>query len=121
MPVPAIQVPAKYDMNAYQGSTFVWASTFTYDDDPIDLTSAVVTMTIKGQRGKFAPIIWQGSTTTSGVAVGVAVNAVTITIPAVDTEDLPAGSLVYELDITEGVINYTYLTGRFVVNTEVDS
>lgn len=121
MPVPAVQIPAKYDMSCYQGSTYVWTSTFTYDDDPIDLSSAVVSMTIKSERGKFAPVIWQGSTATSGVAVGIAVNALTVTIPAADTEDFPAGSLVYEIDITEGVINYTYLTGRFVVNTEVDS
>lgn len=121
MALPSVHQPKYYDLNAYQGSTFVWSFSVEYLGQPVNLTNTVVSMTVKRQRGKSVPVVWQGSTNTNGVAVGVAVNAVTVTIPASEMDDLPAGSLVYEVDFTEGIINYTYLTGQFVVGTEVDN
>ena len=34
--------------------------------------------------------------------------------------NIPAGGLVYELDLTESGATYTYLTGQFIVGMEVD-
>jgi hypothetical protein len=121
MALPSVHQPKYYDLNAYQGSTFVWSFNVEYLGQAVDLSNTVVSMTIKRQRGKNVPVVWQGSTATTGVAVGVAVNKVTVNIPAAEMDDFPAGSLVYELDFTEGIINYTYLTGQFVVGTEVDN
>jgi hypothetical protein len=121
MALPSVHQPKYYDLNAYQGATFIWSFSVEYQGSGVNLSNTTVSMTIKRQRGANVPVIWQGSTATTGVAVGIATNVVTVNIPAADMEDFPAGSLVYEMDFTEGIVNYCYLTGQFVVGTEVDN
>ena len=86
------------------------------DDNPIDLSGCTIVMTIKRQRGGNVPAIWTGSTTGGEITVtGVNNNTVNVYLDG----DYPAGALVYDVEFAEGGRIITYLTGQFVVTTEV--
>jgi hypothetical protein len=119
MSLPAANTPAQLDKKAYQGSDFNWGFTVTTNNTNVDLTNTFVEMTVKRQRGKNVPVLWKGNTTNGYVSV-TSVNRVDINIPKAEMADLPAGSLVYEVDFSETGATYTYLTGQFIVGMEVD-
>jgi hypothetical protein len=124
MALPNTDTAGTWNKSAYQGDTFVWE--FDVEEGaegfetPVDLSSAVVTMTIKKVRGATVADLWTGSTTDGAIVIGgVGNNAVNITIPATDMADIPAGSWQYDIQFVEGGVVHTYLTGAFTVTAEV--
>lgn len=117
MPLPYVDTAGVWDLVAYQGDTRTWSFSMNDQDlNPIDLSNATITMTIKRQRGAGVPAVWQGSTTTGEITVaGVDDNVVTIYFDG----DYPAGALVYDVEFVKNGKRITYLTGQFVVKTEV--
>lgn len=121
MSIPYIDTAAIWDWSMYQGDTRVFSfSVEDNDDDPIDLTGVVITMTIKKQRGASVPSIYTATTTSGAIVVsGAGVNTVTITIPATNTAMFPSGALVYDIEFVLGSQVVTYITGTITVQTEV--
>jgi hypothetical protein len=121
MALPFVDNAGVWNWTMYQGDTRSW--NFALEDpdgNPIDVSNAVITMTIKRQRGGNVPLIWSGSTTSGDITVGGNDNnVVSIIIPASESEDFPGGSLVYDVEFTEGAVNITYLTGTITVSVEV--
>jgi len=119
MSLPALNSPATKDKKAYQGSNFNWGFTVNYNNASVDLTNSFVEMTVKRQRGKDVPVVWKGNSTNGEITISN-VNRIDISIPKTAMTNIPAGGLVYELDLTESGATYTYLTGQFIVGMEVD-
>lgn len=119
MSLPAVNSPAQKDKKAYQGSNFNWGFTVNFNNVAVDLTNSFVEMTIKRQRGKDVPVIWKGNTTNGYVNI-TNTNRIDISIPKTIMTNIPAASLVYEIDFNESNATYTYLTGQFIVGMEVD-
>jgi len=117
MPLPYVDTAGVWDLVAYQGDTRVWSFTMVDNNsNPINVSGAVITMTIKRQRGGSVPAIWTGSTTGGEITVtGAGSNTVNVYLDG----DYPAGSLVYDVEFVESGRTITYLTGQFVVTTEV--
>jgi hypothetical protein len=117
MPLPYVDTAGVWDLVAYQGDTRTWSfAIIDNDNNPVDLSSATITMTIKRSRGKNVPTIWSGSTTDSRITVsGDDDNVVNVFLDG----DYPAGSLVYDVEFEENNRIITYLTGQFVVTMEV--
>jgi hypothetical protein len=86
------------------------------DMQPIDLSGSAITMSIKRQRGANVPDVWVGSTANGKVSIGgTSSNVVAISFDG----DYPAGALVYDVEFVKDGRTVTYLTGQFVVKTEV--
>jgi hypothetical protein len=117
MPLPYVDTAGVWDLVAYQGDTRMWIFNIVdNDDNSIDLSGCTIVMTIKRQRGGNVPAIWTGSTTGGEITVtGVNNNTVNVYLDG----DYPAGALVYDVEFAEGGRIITYLTGQFVVTTEV--
>jgi len=123
MALPNADTAGIWNKSAYQGDTFVW--TFSVNvagtpPTPVNLSNAVITMSIKKVRGATVAELWTGSTTDGAIVVsGANNNSVTITIPATDMGDIPAGSWQHDIQFVEAGIVKTYLTGAFTVTSEV--
>lgn len=117
MPLPYVDTAGVWDLVAYQGDTRVWSFTMVdNNDNPINVSGATITMTIKRIRGANVATVWEGSTTGGEITVtGAGSNTVNVYLDG----DYPAGSLVYDIEFVEGGRIITYLTGQFVVTTEV--
>lgn len=117
MPLPYVDTAGVWDLVAYQGDTREWSFTIVdNNDNPIDVSGATITMTIKRQRGANVAVVWEGSTTGGEIVViGPDNNNVVVSLDG----DYPAGSLVYDMEFVEGGRTITYLTGQFTVTTEV--
>jgi len=116
MSLPYVDDAGVWDLTAYQGDTRVWAFTVQQNSTAVNLTGVTITMTIKRTRGANVPVIWQGSTGTGEVTIGgVGNNVVSVALDG----DYPAGSLVYDVEFVLGAQRITYLTGQFIVTTEV--
>jgi hypothetical protein len=120
MALPNAATAGIWNRSAYQGDTYIWNFTVTVNNVAVNLSSAVVTMTIKKVRGATVAELWTGSTTDGAIVIGgVGNNAVNITIPATDMADIPAGSWQYDVQFVEAGVVHTYLTGAFTVTAEV--
>jgi hypothetical protein len=119
MSIPYANTPASLDKKGYQGSDFYWEFTVWSNSEPVDLENVLIKMTVKKQRGKDVPILWSGNTEDGEIVVSNT-NKVAISISKPDMGALPAGSLVYEVDLTVSGKTYTYLTGQFFVSMEVE-
>jgi hypothetical protein len=117
MSLPNVDTAGVWDLVAYQGDTRVW--TFTMVDNagsPVSLSGTTITMTIKRQRGANVPTVWEGSTTGGEITIsGAGDNIVNVYLDG----DYPAGSLVYDVEFVKSSQTITYLTGQFIVTTEV--
>lgn len=117
MSLPNVDTAGVWDLVAYQGDTRTWSFRLVdNDENPIDLSQTTITMTIKRQRGANVPVIWEGSTTDGKVNIsGADDNIVNVYLDG----DYPAGALVYDIQFENNSTIVTYLTGQFVVKTEV--
>jgi hypothetical protein len=123
MALPNTDTAGIWNKYAYQGDTFVW--TFSVNvagtpPTPVNLSNAVITMSVKKVRGATVAVLWTGSTTDGAIVVsGAGSNFVTITIPSADMADIPAGSWQHDIQFAEAGVVKTYLTGAFTVTSEV--
>jgi hypothetical protein len=117
MSLPNVDTAGVWDLVAYQGDTRIWSfSIYDNEENPINLNGTTITMTIKRQRGANVPTIWEGSTTNGEITItGANLNIVTVYFDG----DYPAGALVYDVQFENNGEIITYLTGQFVVKTEV--
>ena len=117
MSLPYVDTAGVWNLVAYQGDTRVWSFTMVDNsDNPIDVSGAVITMTIKRQRGATVPAIYTASTTDGDITVtGAGNNTVNVSLDG----NYPAGALVYDVEFVESSRTITYLTGQFTVTTEV--
>lgn len=117
MSLPNVDTAGVWDLVAYQGDTRTWSfSIFDNEENPINLNGSIITMTIKRQRGAGVPVVWEGSTTDGRVNIsGDDKNIVNVYLDG----DYPAGALVYDMQFQKNSEIVTYLTGQFVVKTEV--
>lgn len=120
MALPNAGTAAVWNRNAYQGDTHIWDFRLTVAGVAVDLSGATITMSIKKVRGASVADLWTGSTTDGAITVGgVGNNSVSVTIPATDMADIPAGSWQYDVQFAESGVVHTYLTGAFTVTSEV--
>lgn len=121
MALPYVDTAGVWDWSLYQGDTRVWSFGLSNNTNVgINVASAVITMTVKRQRGATVPEIWKGTTTDGAIVVsGASSNIVTVTIPATNTAAFPSGALVYDVEFVEGSQVVTYLTGTITAGREV--
>lgn len=121
MSLPLVDTAGVWNWYLYQGDTRV--CTFSLEDpdeNPIDVSGAVITMTIKKVRGANVPNVWVGSTTGGQITVsGTGGNIVTVTITSTSSDDFANGSLVYDVEFVQNGITQTYVTGTITVTREV--
>ncbi len=104
----SVQNPAPWDLNIYQGDTFDLRLTLTRNEDPIDLSSAVVTARVKDKLG-----VLYNFTVVEKRNDGF----LHIRLPAVSTTLIGGG--MWDLQIEVGGNVRTYLRGRVNVVKDV--
>jgi len=107
--------PGTYNFSYYRGDTFEFiVRPKDAAGDAFDLTGYSADFTIADARGT-------GSTQYTGTAtVNTADNIVTCTIPAATGRNLDtASSWVYDVQINDGNVIYTILTGSITVTDDI--
>jgi hypothetical protein len=108
----------KHNFYCEQGATF--SSVLTWKDEngnPINITGSTAEMQV---RSKVCtdPIITL-STSNGGIALGGALGTITLSIAASVTDDLKAGTYIYDLEINNGGTVTRLIEGSFTVSPEV--
>jgi hypothetical protein len=106
-------------LTCQQGATFTRTMTWSIDGVPVDLSDYTAAMQVKATYSSPTALVTLTSDPVAGITLGGTTGVVTIVIDAEDTSDLPAGTYVYDLEMTgpDGVTRL--LEGQFVVTPEV--
>lgn len=116
-------VPITKNYTIYQGSIFQEFFTW-YESDgvtPIDMTGYTAKMQVR-KTVKSATTLLDLTTENGGINITDAANGVfNIYVSAVDTEDLVAGTGVYDLEINPGDVDniFRLLSGIITISPEV--
>jgi hypothetical protein len=101
-----------------QGSTFRRTLTYTLDESPIDLSGYSANLQVRENYYSPDPLVSLSSG--SGLFVGGSAGTINIYISDSDTSNLPAGTHVYDLEITSPSNDIDRLIeGTFIVTPEV--
>lgn len=121
MSLPFVDTAGVWDWSLYQGDTRVWSFGLSNSTNTaINVAGAVITFTVKRQRGATVPAVYTGTTTDGAIVVsGASSNIVTVTIPSINTAAFPSGALVYDVEFVKGSQVVTYLTGTITAGREV--
>jgi hypothetical protein len=108
-----------YDITCEQGATFQRVITWKNSaGNPINVTGYSAVMQVRD--GACAqPKIIELSTTNGRIVTGGALGTITLTISAADSDDLPVGQFVYDLEMTNAGNVTRLLEGSFTVTREV--
>jgi hypothetical protein len=109
----------RYNMVCDQGSTFTVVFTISTDNVPWSLVGSYTgRMQVRKYATSATPLI--ELTNANGRITFAAGGQCTLNISAADTEDLPSGRWVYDLEFEDGAGTVTrILEGKFVVRAEV--
>ena len=115
-----------YNITARQGSTFNLNFTITSDSNITisnptglwNLTNYTAAMQVRKATTSSTAIL--SLTSTSGITLGGTAGTVAVTASASTMAFLPAGTWVYDLELTSGGgIVYAVLSGKFIIKAEV--
>jgi hypothetical protein len=107
-----------YPLSARQGSTFNLSFTIATDGDLWDLTGYTASMQVRKSVQSSTAIL--SLTNSSGITLGGAAGSVAVTVSATKMASLPAGTWVYDLELTApNGTAYAILQGKFVIKPEV--
>lgn len=104
-----------------QGSTYSRTLTWEIDGEPVNLTGYQARMQVRTVPANIKPakLLHTLTSTNSGLVVEPLDGSITINITAADTALLPAGSHVYDLELTSGSYVQRLVEGKFDVISEV--
>lgn len=108
----------RYDIQCDQGST--WNLRLTYKDSndaAINLTGYTARMQIRPRLE--SSTVTASLTSGSGITLGGAAGTVDLTLTAVQTAVITAGSYVYDVELVNGGTVDRIIEGAFVVRREV--
>lgn len=107
-----------YNITARQGSTFNLNFTIDTNGTVWNLTGYTAAMQVRKATTSSTAIL--SLTSTSGITLGGAAGTVAVTASASTLAALPAGTWVYDLELTSGSsIVYAVLSGKFIIKAEV--
>ena len=112
------QRPAAFDITCYQGATFGYEFTWLVDDVPVDLGGYTAAMQVRPTHDSDDVLV--DLTDGAGLTLGGAAGTIDLAIDADSTAAIPAGSHVYDLELTDpfGIVT-RLLDGAFAVDPEV--
>jgi hypothetical protein len=104
-----------------QGSTFSRTLSWQIDGEPVDLTGYTARMQIRTVRVNTKPqkLLYTLTSENGGLLVDRQNGSITISIEAVNTAKLPAGSHLYDLELATGDYVQRLVQGRLDVLAEV--
>lgn len=108
----------RYDITIEQGAT--WSRTVRYETDAgaaIDLTGYTARMQVRTDYAATSTLA--SITSASGISITAATGTLTLTLTAAQTEAMPAGRHVYDLELVTGATVVRLLEGRATVTPEV--
>jgi hypothetical protein len=107
-----------YNITARQGSTFNLNFTIDTNGTVWNLTNYSAAMQVRKSITSSKAIL--SLTSSSGITLGGTAGTVAVTASASTMAALPAGSWVYDLELTSanGTV-YAVLSGKFIINPEV--
>jgi hypothetical protein len=111
----SIGVPTK--ILCREGETFSRTVTWSVNGAPVDLTGYTDAMQVRASYSSATAII--SLTNGSGITLGGAAGTIQLSISAVTTAALTAGTYVYDLELTYAGTVTRLLEGQFVVTPEV--
>lgn len=108
------------DLILEQGATFALAMVWTDPDGvPIDLTGYTARMHVRTVPNASTFVV-ELTTENGRIALGAAAGTIDLSIDAVDTEALPGGEFVYDLELVSGAAVVTRLVeGACLISAEV--
>lgn len=99
-----------------QGATYDRTFTVTLDGDPWDFTGYIARMQVRQSFDSPTAVL----SLTSGDGISFGAGTFTISVDAVTSEGIPAGSYVYDLEVEyEGVVTRLLPTASFTVTPGV--
>lgn len=110
--------PGTYNFTIYQGAT--WDRTFTVatDGTPVSWVGYNATLTVKRYDNSAAVLTL---TNGSGITLGGTAGTIAVTMSPTQTDSIPAGRYVYDLELSLGGGAYVtrILQGRITVDGQV--
>jgi len=108
----------KYNIKARQGSTFTLNFTISTDGTPWNLTGYTAAMQVRTSTSSSNKTL--SLTSSSGITLGGAAGTVAVTASAATMAAIPAGSYVYDFELTypDGTV-VALLEGKFTISAEV--
>jgi hypothetical protein len=107
-----------YNISARQGSTFNLSFTIDTDGTVWNLTGYTAAMQVRKATTSSTAIL--SLTSGSGITLGGSAGTVAVTASASTMASLPAGTWVYDLELTSGNGTvYAILSGKFIIQPEV--
>lgn len=116
---PTVSSATPTKLTCQQGATFTRTMTWSIDGVPVDLTDFTAAMQVKATYSSSTALVTLTSSPAAGITLGGVTGVITITIDAVDTADIPAGTYVYDLEMTGPDSVTRLLEGQFIVTPEV--
>jgi len=109
--------PANYTFRVRQGSTFSKQFTWSVNNAAVNLTGYTARMQARSSVSSSTVVLsW---TTSNYITLGGAAGTITFSVPASVTDDIPAGSYVYDLELVSGATVTPLLAGDVLVDAEV--
>jgi hypothetical protein len=104
-----------------QGSTFSRTISWQIDGEPVDLTGYTARMQIRTVQVNTKPqrLLYSLTSENGKLLVDRQNGSITMSIDAVNSATLPAGSHVYDLELVTGDYVQRLVQGRFDVSAEV--
>ena len=112
-----MHVPATLDLTIYQGAT--WDRSLTWQSPagtPVNLTGYTAAMQVRARRD-VAPVLSLASGT--GITLGGALGTIALAATATTTAAIPAGTYLYDLELTSGATVTRLVQGRVTVSPEI--
>ena len=109
-------LPATYNKEIYQGSDDTLALTWKQDGVAVDLTGYTARMQVR--LSAKTSTVAEFSTALGTIAL-TSGGGVTVTISSAASALIPAGSYIYDIDLTTGTTTRTILRGALTVAAQV--
>jgi hypothetical protein len=107
----------EYPLTIEQGSTFQVQFRWKVDGVIMNLTGATAKMQLR--RSYSTPVVFELNTANSRILLGGALGTVSLELSPEETEEIPSGNFVYDLEITTGGVVRKLIKGTVTVTPEV--
>jgi hypothetical protein len=113
--------PGRYNIKVYRGATFQLAPQWKIDGQYVNVTGYSANMIVRNSPTSPTAIVTL-STNNGRIVAGTTNGRFTITLTSGETQAIPAGQYVYDLEITDGAGKVLrLLEGGFIVYEGVTS
>ena len=107
----------EYPLTIEQGSTFQMQFRWKVDGAIMNLTGATAKMQLL--RSYSTPVVFELSNTNSRILLGGSTGIVSLELTPQETASIPAGTFVYDLEVSFGSVVRKLIRGTVVVVAEV--